>query len=135
MFADDLFALGERQAGNVQEQVARLPASANGGNLFGRVVVEAVVVGVDGALRDDGCGDATILPFLAKAGVSTQFYTGVDVSSRMIEKARKRCPQAHFVNMNFADGGDDVCTVLGGPFDCIIFNGSIQFFFDTENVM
>lgn len=91
----------------------------------------------DSSLRilDIGCGDATILPFLSKAGASTKLYTGVDVSKRMIEKARRKFPQANFINMNFADGGDNISSILGGPFDCIIFNGSIQFFFDTEHVM
>ena len=73
-----------------------------------------------GAVLDVGCGDGAMVPHLARAGV-LESYVGIDVSERMVAAARRRHPKRTFEAVGFLD-------YVGGPFDSVLFAGSLQFF-------
>jgi len=88
---------------------------------------------------DVGCGNGLLLPFAAAVGCPPESYRGIDLSSRMIETARKtHSDQAQYKGATFDDKSfDDVLAEEaagsegGDPhdgYDAIIFNGSLQFF-------
>jgi cyclopropane fatty-acyl-phospholipid synthase-like methyltransferase len=79
--------------------VLAVPAAYNlwwklvGGSGWAKVLVsEYVQPRVGTRILEIGCGPGTIARYLPQAA-----YVGFDVSSKYIEMARKRCPQAQFV--------------------------------------
>jgi SAM-dependent methyltransferase len=73
-------------------------------------------------LLDVGCGDGAILRYL-----SPTEYCGLDISTQMISLAKTLYPRHNFQVGSFPQ---DVPSSSG--FDCILFNGSLQFFADTR---
>jgi SAM-dependent methyltransferase len=90
------------------------------------------------SLLDVGCGDGSALPYLfAEAdshAMPTWDYLGLDVSPKMIDLARAQYPAQSFMVGSFPQG-----LPLSSPppkrYDCILFNGSLQFFRDTSLVL
>ena len=80
------------------------------------------------ALLDVGCGDGAIIPYLVDKNVD---YTGIDLSSEMIRLGEKRHPGMKFLVGSFPSSfqNEDSSSNL---YDVILFNGSLQFFRDTE---
>ena len=79
--------------------VLAIPAAYNlwwnvvGGPAWAKVLVKEYVQPRVGArILEIGCGPGTIVPYLPPSD-----YLGFDLSSRYIELAKKRFPQAHFV--------------------------------------
>ena len=82
-----------------------------------------------GAVLDVGCGDGSTLPFLRGAGADDARYCGLDLSGRMIAAARAAHPAATFEQAGFFGAA------LAAPprrYDCVLFNGSLQFFGDQQ---
>lgn len=88
----------------------------------------------DGALAaprvlDVGCGSGLLLPFLAACGLPPDAYRGIDLSGRMIECARAAHGAPMYAGAVFEDVAfDDAGEAADGPYDSIVFNGSLQFF-------
>lgn len=90
------------------------------------------------SILDVGCGDGALFPYLPESAVNEKslHYLGLDVSKEMVELGRKRNPGGTFLVGSFPqdvpstdDNGDEVL------FDCILFNGSLQFFRDQREVL
>ena len=82
-----------------------------------------------GAVLDVGCGDGSTLPFLRGAGADDARYCGLDLSGRMIAAARAAHPAATIEQAGFFGAA------LAAPprrYDCVLFNGSLQFFGDQQ---
>jgi len=104
-------------------------------------------------ILDIGCGDGCLLPYLKEAklnngaSISLQGYRGLDISSEMIVLARERWK--HIIEKNqFVIGSFplDAKTLLlelkkssmshmDQGYTAIVFNGSLQFFQDTAQVL
>lgn len=119
---------------------------------------------VDGSRRawsvlDVGCGTGLLLPFLSAAGAPPSRYRGIDISSRMIDRARADHKAEAFAGARFnavsletvaeeaaaAEAGAGAVSGPGAsglgaeagvdasrPYDVIIFNAALQFFPDTR---
>ena len=76
---------------------------------------------------DVGCGHGVLYPFLNECGLSPTGYRGVDLSSRMIDLAKRAHggSGATFEDLSFADE-----CAREETYDTILFNGSLQFFED-----
>ena len=102
-------------------------------------------------ILDIGCGDGSLLPYLKSAKISQvdmslDHYYGLDISSEMISLARQRWRHAIGPN-NWIEGSfprqarfllnelklKTSNAALG--FNVIIFNGSLQFFQDTAQIL
>lgn len=85
----------------------------------------------DMSVLDVGCGNGVLLPFLTACGLPADRYRGIDLSSRMIELAKGAHADsgATFEDVSFEDECDKAAAE-GRTYDCIIFNGSLQFFED-----
>lgn len=110
-------------------------------------------------ILDVGCGDGTILPYLqncikttANGGIgSSQLkYVGIDLSGKFIDDATNKFKRnkdykfikCNFMNQEFDDSIEERDTNSNNKsnnenmkFDCILFNGSLQFFKNTEEVI
>jgi SAM-dependent methyltransferase len=89
------------------------------------------------SLLDVGCGDGSAIPYLlAEAdnhAMPTWDYLGLDVSQKMIDLGQAQYPAQTFVVGSFPQG-----LPVSSPlkrYDCILFNGSLQFFRDTLLVL
>ena len=72
------------------------------------------VTGRDGTILDVGCGHADLYEYLEKS----KNYTGIDISKRMIEAARKKYPRAKVENADLSDFQEQHDWVVGvGPFN------------------
>jgi SAM-dependent methyltransferase len=85
-----------------------------------------------GILLDVGCGDAALLTYLNSVGFPPTRYYGIDVSSKMVEAARRREPRAKFEARHFSA---PVQPLPGDRFGAVLFAGSIQFFSDHAQVL
>jgi len=110
---------------------------------------------VDGSLKaprvlDVGCGNGLLLPFLGASGMPGSAYRGVDLSSRMIEVAKRvhAGAGARFDAVSFATvcgeaaeaakeaaAGEAVCGEALKGYDAIVFNGALQFFVDPAETL
>ena len=80
---------------------------------FYRNLISSVHVSENDSVLDVGCGTGTILYRLAAKSKINGF--GIDVSSQMLDEARKKCPEMTFqlgdsASLPFADGSFDVVT-------------------------
>lgn len=91
------------------------------------------------SLLDVGCGDGGIVPYLDRKRITR--YLGIDVSPEMIALGRRRHPNENFVVGCFPDDlltahDQNRDTSSQAPhaetFDCVLFNGSLQFFADPK---
>jgi SAM-dependent methyltransferase len=89
------------------------------------------------SLLDVGCGDGSAIPYLFTEAdnhaMPTWDYLGLDVSPKMIDLGRAQHPAQCFVVGSFPQGLP-VSSRLK-RYDCILFNGSLQFFRDTPLVL
>ena len=98
---------------------------------------------------DVGCGDGSVLDFLNSALEGSECdYTGIDLSSRMIEAAKCR-PVRPGCTASFAQASLLPSVGSGGrteylsdeewrrprSYDCVLFNGSLQFFPDRVHAL
>jgi SAM-dependent methyltransferase len=115
-------------------------------------------VDTDFSVLDVGCGDGAILPNLdrycdrvlsgrqIRAGRNedkpSYRYLGIDVSPKMIALGRRQHPEANLVVGCFPD--DVTAVARSSPkmdedpprlFDCVLFNGSLQFFADPKRAL
>ena len=86
-------------------------------------------------ILDVGCGDGAILPFLDKEDGGALEYLGIDLSPRMLDAARlKHVKKAKKKGARDFELGSfmthERCSA-GADFDCVLFNGSFQFFPDA----
>ena len=81
------------------------------------------------SVLDVGCGDGAALPHLLTAGADEGSYRGIDLSSKMLKRARSLHPKADFEQIAFED------VDLSRRFCAILFNGSLQFFADLSVVL
>lgn len=56
------------------------------------------IIAPNSSVLDVGCGQGDFCPF---AKIKNLFYTGVDVSGEMIQKAKQKFPAANFVQWDF----------------------------------
>jgi len=79
------------------------------------------------SMLDVGCGDGAVVPYLPHSCS----YIGIDLSREMIQLAERRHPAHKFAVGNFPE---DV-TSLEREFYAVLFNGSLQFFRQTRQVL
>jgi trans-aconitate methyltransferase len=69
---------------------------------------------------DVGCGFGDLLPFLTRRYGPLR-YTGVDIAPSFVEEARRRHPEARFLQMDFSD------ELLEERFDYLLLSGALNF--------
>ena len=152
-------AKGRSSAGGspaLREKLRRIAAACKSSGGGGGAEVGAGGGGAGGefAVLDVGCGDGAIVPFLEDIG--TTRYMGIDLSPRMVERARRLWGQEEeaaaaaaaeeeeeerrmtrtFHQASFLSMGDsEASDALIGGFDAVLFNGSLQFFDDFSLVL
>jgi SAM-dependent methyltransferase len=114
------------------------------------------------SILDVGCGTGLLLPFLLAAGAPPTRYRGIDISSRMIDRARAdhRAPAfagARFDAVSLETVAAEAAAATAGagavgrpgssgleteakvdasrPYDVIIFDAALQFFPDTAGAL
>jgi SAM-dependent methyltransferase len=94
-------------------------------------------------LFDVGCGDAALLNYLPSSSGIIDYnhdnekaivceYVGIDISSEMIDLGLRQHPNA---NLRVGCFPGCMSSADEGFFDVILFNGSLQFFRDTRQVL
>jgi SAM-dependent methyltransferase len=85
-----------------------------------RVLVENVPL-AGKSLLDVGCGLGDLFAYLKRRGIVVE-YTGVDLLEKMVDAARKRNPDAHFIQADvFTEE-----TFLPGQFDVVFVSGAFN---------
>ena len=79
-------------------------------------------------LLEIGCGNGDLLDKLKPS-----IGVGLDISSMMIEEARKRHPRMTFVRGNVEDA--DWIEAVGGPFDYILLSDAIGHLYDIQRAL
>ena len=84
------------------------------------------------SLLDVGCGTGSVLKFLDNSEYAAGEYHGIDISGNMIESAKSQHPGVLFEKTNFLQlPVGEGCK----KYDTILFNGSIQFFVNQQEVI
>ncbi len=91
---------------------------------FTAAVLGAADLGAARRVLDVGCGSGTLLDAAVAAGAAA---VGVDISSAMVEAARRRVPTATVVTAD-AQTVDLLVTAPGAPFDRVISRFGVMFF-------
>ena len=101
--------------------------------------------GVDGSIADAsvldvGCGTGLLLPFLRAAGAPPRRYCGIDVSSRMIDRAKadhaaQDFADARFEAVSLETFAEQAAADKGQTYDVIVFNAALQFFADIKGAL
>ena len=91
---------------------------------FTAAVLGAADLGAGQRVLDVGCGSGTLLDAAVAAGADA---VGVDISSAMVEAARRRVPTATVVTAD-AQTVDLLVTVPGAPFDRVVSRFGVMFF-------
>jgi SAM-dependent methyltransferase len=105
-------------------QAYQLWWNAVGGPAWARVLVSEYIRPVAGArILEIGCGPGTIIQYLPKSE-----YLGFDLSSRYIELAKKRYPQANFV----CERVSQFSLMERRNFDVVLALGIVHHLDDTE---
>ncbi len=71
------------------------------------------------SVLDVGCGLGDLQNLMAKWGLQFTTYTGVDISPKMIELARKKYPGVNFVT-------HDMATSLNWVYDYVLLSGTLN---------
>ena len=82
---------------------------------YGRYLVVGSKIHQDASVLDVGCGEADFGKELKKRDITSD-YTGVEISSLMLERARIKCPHGKFENVSLMDySGDakDIVVAIG----------------------
>ena len=91
---------------------------------FTAAVLGAADLGEARRVLDVGCGSGTLLDAAVAAGAAA---VGVDISSAMVEAARRRVPTATVVTAD-AQTVDLLVTAPGAPFDRVVSRFGVMFF-------
>jgi SAM-dependent methyltransferase len=91
---------------------------------FTAAVLGAADLGAGQRVLDVGCGSGTLLDAAVAAGADA---VGVDISSAMVEAARRRVPTATVVTAD-AQTVDLLVTAPGAPFDRVVSRFGVMFF-------
>lgn len=62
-----------------------------------RMYFQSMFVYPNDTILEIGCGDATFYKFLTKYGKTFKKYIGTEISPYIVEKNRKECPNAEFI--------------------------------------
>mmetsp|Transcript_13178 Transcript_13178/g.26179 ORF Transcript_13178/g.26179 Transcript_13178/m.26179 type:complete len:310 (-) Transcript_13178:41-970(-) len=81
---------------------------------------------------DVGSGDGSFVPFLEEY-VPTLHYTGLDVASEMVKKASALHPKFSFSHGSFMTS--PLADSSQHSYDTIVFNASLQFFFQPREAL
>ena len=95
---------------------------------FTAAVLGAADLGSARRVLDVGCGTGTLLDAAVAAGADA---VGVDISSAMVEAARRRVPTATVVTAD-AQTADLLAAAPGAPFDRVVSRFGVMFFADPE---
>jgi predicted TPR repeat methyltransferase len=93
-----------------------------------RRVLNAADLGTARRVLDVGCGTGTLLEAAVSAGAAA---VGVDISSAMVDAARRRVPAATVVTAD-AQTADLLAAAPGAPFDRVVSRFGVMFFVDPE---
>jgi SAM-dependent methyltransferase len=95
---------------------------------FTAAVLGAADLGSGRRVLDIGCGSGTLLEAAVAAGADA---AGVDISSAMVEAARRRVPAATVVTAD-AQTTDLLAAAPGAPFDRVVSRFGVMFFAEPE---
>ena len=95
---------------------------------FTAAVLGAADLGSARRVLDVGCGTGTLLDAAVAAGADA---VGVDISSAMVEAARRRVPTATVVTAD-AQTADLLAAAPGAPFDRVVSRFGVMFFAEPE---
>ena len=95
---------------------------------FTAAILGAADLGSARRVLDVGCGAGTLLDAAVAAGADA---VGVDISSAMVEAARRRVPTATVVTAD-AQTADLLAAAPGAPFDRVVSRFGVMFFADPE---
>ncbi|QNE18241.1 methyltransferase domain-containing protein [Kribbella qitaiheensis] len=93
----------------------------------GRVAaIELLALGAGDRVLDVGCGTGLSLPLLVDAVGPDGRIVGVDASSEMLERARRRVVRNRWEHVDLVRGAaGDVARLAAGPFDAALFTYSL----------
>lgn len=99
--------------------------AASGRNIHGEAdLVESLLLDNGGtSVLDAGCGTGRIAVELADRGLTV---VGVDVDPAMLDAARAKAPELHWLDADLADLPDG----LDGPFDLVLLAGNVMIFLE-----
>ena len=95
---------------------------------FTAAILGAADLGSARRVLDVGCGAGTLLDAAVAAGADA---VGVDISSAMVEAARRRVPTATVVTAD-AQTADLLAAAPGAPFDRVVSRFGVMFFAEPE---
>ena len=95
---------------------------------FTAAVLRAADLGSASRVLDVGCGAGTLIEAAVAAGADA---VGVDISSVMVEAARRRVPTATVVTAD-AQTADLLAAAPGAPFDRVVSRFGVMFFAEPE---
>ncbi len=102
---------------------------------IGRRTVERLAPSAGACILDVGCGSgASALPAAAAVGPSG-FVTGVDLSSRLLDRARAKATARNLANIEFQLGDMTSLGYPDGGFDAVVSVFSIFFVPDMEGLV
>jgi len=85
-----------------------------------------------GAILDVACGPGVVTAALAGRAKAV---TAFDATPAMLEKARKRCAAAGFVNVRFEQGDAEAMPFDEGAFDAVVTRLAMHHFADPQRVI
>jgi ubiquinone/menaquinone biosynthesis C-methylase UbiE len=93
---------------------------------------EALGEAAKGVILDLACGPGVVTAAVAKGAKKA---VGFDVTSAMLEKARKRCAEAGLTNVEFKHGNAEALPFDDGSFDGVVTRLAIHHFADPGLVL
>lgn len=93
-------------------------------------IAESAELSESSQVLDVGTGTGALITHFLSLGVKEKNITGVDLSDEMLNVARERYPEVHFIKADVLDAD----TVIGKPeqFDAVFFNACFGNLFDQK---
>jgi SAM-dependent methyltransferase len=99
---------------------------------FGEMVVSTVAAQPGERILDVGCGNGALTLALAPLVGPTGTVTGLDISTPMLGRARRRADEAGLTNVSFEQGDAQIHSLPEATFDAVVSRFGVMFFDDPQ---